>query len=76
MRLRPVSAEKVVKAPNKIGFQPVRQKGSHLFMRHPDGRSTVIPIHPGEELGRGILKEILSDVGMSKEKFLELLDRV
>lgn len=76
MRLRPVSAEKVVKALNKIGFQPVRQKGSHLFMRHPDGRSTVIPIHPGEELGRGILKEILSDVGMSKEKFLELLDRV
>ena len=76
MRLRPVSAEKVVKALNKIGFQSVRQKGSHLFMRHPDGRSTVIPIHPGEELGRGILKEILSDVGMSKEEFLELLDRV
>lgn len=76
MRLRPVSAEKVVKALNKIGFQPVRQKGSHLFMRHPDGRSTVIPIHLGEELGRGILKEILSDVGMSKEEFLELLDRV
>lgn len=76
MRLRPVSAEKVVKALNKIGFQPVRQKDSHLFMRHPDGRSTVIPIHPGEELGRGILKEILSDVGMSKEEFLELLDRV
>lgn len=76
MRLRPVSAEKVVKAPNKIGFQPVRQKGSHLFMRHPDGRSTVIPIHSGEELGRGILKEILIDVGMSKEEFLELLDRV
>lgn len=76
MRLRPVSAEKVVKALNKIGFQPVRQKGSHLFMRHPDGRSTVIPIHSGEELGRGILKEILIDVGMSKEEFLELLDRV
>jgi predicted RNA binding protein YcfA (HicA-like mRNA interferase family) len=74
--LRPVSAEKVVKALSKIGFQPVRQKGSHLFMRHPDGRSTVIPIHPGEELGRGILKEILSDVGMSKEEFLELLDRI
>lgn len=76
MRLRPVSAEKVIKALSKIGFQPVRQRGSHLFMRHPDGRSTVIPIHPGEELGRGILKEILSDVGMSKEEFLELLDRI
>lgn len=39
MRLRPVSAEKVVKALNKIGFQPVRQKGSHLFMRHPDAEN-------------------------------------
>jgi len=74
--LRPVNAEKVIKALSKIGFQPVRQKGGHLFMRHPDGRSTIIPIHPGEELGRGILKEILSDVGISKEEFLGLLDRI
>ena len=76
MRLKPVSAEKVIKALSKIGFQPVRQRGSHLFMRHSDGRSTVIPIHPGEELGGGILKEILSDVGMNREELLDLLDRI
>ena len=76
MRLKPVSSDKVIKALGKIGFQPVRQKGSHLFMRHADGRSTVIPIHPGEELGRGIMKEIISDTGMSKEEFLKLLDEV
>jgi predicted RNA binding protein YcfA (HicA-like mRNA interferase family) len=74
--LRPVSAEKVIKALSKIGFQPVRQRGSHLFMKHPDGRSTVIPVHSGEELGRGVLKEILNDVGMSNEEFLDLLDRI
>ena len=38
--------------------------------------NAVIPIHPGEELGRGILKEIISDTGMSKEEFLQLLDGV
>lgn len=61
---------------SRIGFQPLRQRGSHLFMSHPDGRSTVIPVHPGEELGRGVLKEIISDIGMTREEFLELLDRI
>ncbi len=43
----------MIKALAKIGFQSVRQRGSHLIMKHPDGRSTVIPVHPGEELGAG-----------------------
>jgi predicted RNA binding protein YcfA (HicA-like mRNA interferase family) len=73
--LRPVEAEIVIKALAKIGFQPVRQRGSHLIMKHPDGRSTVIPVHPGEELGRGMLIEIMNDVGLSKKEFLELLER-
>jgi predicted RNA binding protein YcfA (HicA-like mRNA interferase family) len=45
-------------------------------MKHPDGRSTVIPVHPGEELGRGVLMEILNDAGLSKEEFIELLNQV
>ena len=76
MKLRPVSAEKVIKALSRIGFQPLRQRDSHLFMKHPDGRSTVIPVHPGEELGRGVLIEILNDAGLSKEEFIELLNQV
>ena len=74
MKLKPVKAEIVIKALNRIGFQPVRQRGSHLIMKHPDGRSIVIPVHPGEELGRGILLEIIRDLRMSKENFLELLN--
>lgn len=74
MKLRPVEAEKVIEALAKIGFQSVRQKSSHHIMKHPDGRSTVVPVHPGEELGRGILMEIMNDVGMSKKEFLELLE--
>lgn len=74
-KLRPVEAEIVIKALARIGFQPVRQRGSHIVMKHPDGRSTVIPVHPGEELGRGMLMEIMSDVRLSKKEFLELLER-
>ncbi len=75
MKLRPVEAEIVIKALARIGFQPVRQRGSHLVMKHSDGRSTVIPVHPGEELGRGILMEIMNDVRLSKKEFIELLER-
>jgi predicted RNA binding protein YcfA (HicA-like mRNA interferase family) len=45
-------------------------------MKHPDGRSTVVPVHSGEELGRGILVEIISDVRMSRDEFLDLLEKV
>lgn len=75
MKLKPVEAEVVIKALAKIGFQPVRQRGSHLVMKHPDGRSTVIPLHPGEELGRGIQMEIMNDVGLSRKEFIKLLER-
>ena len=74
LKLRPFEAGVVIKALGRIGFLPVRQRGSHLIMKHPDGRSTVIPVHTGEELGRGILMEIMSDVRMSKQEFLELLE--
>ncbi len=75
VELRPVEAEVVVKTLRKIGFHPVRQRGSYLIMKHPDGRSTVIPVYLGEELWQGILMEIMSDVRMSKKEFLELLER-
>jgi predicted RNA binding protein YcfA (HicA-like mRNA interferase family) len=55
LKLKPVEAKIVIKALIRVGFQPVRQRGSHLLMKHPDGSNTVIPVHSGEELGRGIL---------------------
>lgn len=73
MRLKPLPANQVLKALEKIGFIRIRQKGSHLFLRHPDGRTTVVPIHKGEEIGRGLLQEIIKDAKLSKEEFLNLL---
>ncbi|WP_232316271.1 type II toxin-antitoxin system HicA family toxin [Methanosarcina vacuolata] len=44
-KIKPLSHKKIIKALEKVGFQPVRQTGSHLFMKNPDGRTTIIPIH-------------------------------
>jgi predicted RNA binding protein YcfA (HicA-like mRNA interferase family) len=56
----------------KIGFQRIRQKGSHVFMSHHDGRVIVVPIHKGEDLGRGLIRTILREAGLSIEEYLRL----
>lgn len=73
-RLRPLPSRKVVMILEKLGFQRIRQKGSHLFLRHPDGRTTLVPIHKKDELGPGLLKEIIKDCKLTREEFLSLLD--
>lgn len=72
MSLKPIPAEKLLRILAKIGFEPVRTRGSHVFLRHADGRSTVIPIHSGEDVGRGLLIKILKDVGLTREEYLRL----
>ncbi len=66
-----LSGKEIIKALNKIGFVPVRQRGSHVFMRHPDGRRTVVPIH--EEVNKSTLMDILSQTKLSKDELLKLL---
>jgi len=42
-----------------------------MFFEHPDGRTTVIPNHPGEEIDRGLLNKIVKrDLQISREIFL------
>lgn len=69
-----LSAKDVVKILVKLGFKKIRQEGSHMFFKHNDGRTTVIPNHPGEKLDRGLLNKIIKkDLGMTREEFEELL---
>lgn len=56
----------------RAGFEVVRIKGSHHFLKHPDGRCTVVPVHAGEVIGVGLMKTILDDAEMTAEQFLEL----
>jgi len=57
----------------KAGFEVLRIKGSHHFLHHPDGRSTVVPVHSGETIGPGLLAKILRDCDLNREQFKNLL---
>lgn len=49
-----------------------RRKGSHVILKHPDGRLIVVPDHKGEALGKGLLLKIINDSKLSKEEFFKL----
>ncbi len=66
--------KKVIRILEKIGFSQIRQKGSHLFMRHPDGRTTLITVHPGEDIGKGMIRKIINDAKITRDEWLELLE--
>jgi len=72
-RLPRLAGSEVVRALQKADFEIVRQRGSHIYMRHVDGRATVVPVHKGEDLGSGILSKILRDVQLTRHEFRELL---
>ncbi len=59
-----------------LGFQSVRQKGSHVFYRHPDGRTTTVPNHPGRDLSRPLLREILREIELTPEQFQRQLEKI
>jgi predicted RNA binding protein YcfA (HicA-like mRNA interferase family) len=63
----------VIRALGKAGFAVIRTRGSHLLLRHADGRSTVVPVHSGETIGPGLLAKVLSDCELSREQLIDLL---
>lgn len=70
----PAVTGEVINVLEKLGFQVMRQKGSHVRMQHEDGRVVTIPVHSGKNIGRGLLRKILRDVEITREEFIELLE--
>ena len=69
-----MSANEIIKIFQKMGFKKIRQEGSHVFLQHPDGRTTVVPNHPGEDVDRGLLNKILKkDLGIEREEFMKYI---
>ena len=67
-----LTAQEFVKIIKKLGFEFKRQEGSHMFFEHSDGRTTVIPNHPSEEIDRGLLNKIVKhDLKITREEFLK-----
>ncbi len=69
-----VKAQTLIRALERAGFGIVRQSGSHVRLRHPDGRVVTVPAHRGQDIGRGLLRKILRDADLTREAFLALLD--
>ena len=57
----------------RAGFEVLRIKGSHHFLQHQDGRSTVVPVHSGETVEPGLFAKILRDCELNREQFQKLL---
>ncbi len=55
---------------DSMGFVMVRQRGSHMQYRHPDGRGTTVPNHPGRDVSPVILRQIIKDIGSTLDEFL------
>lgn len=72
-RLRIVDFRKMNGLLLGLGFEAVRQRGSHAFYRHPDGRTTTVPNHPGRDLARPLIREILREIELTPEQFEEKL---
>lgn len=71
-----LKALELAKILKKLGFELVRQEGSHMFFKHSDGRTTVVPNHPGEHIDRGLLTKIIKkDLNLEREDFMRLLKK-
>jgi predicted RNA binding protein YcfA (HicA-like mRNA interferase family) len=72
-RLPRIKGKELIRALERAGFTTDRTRGSHVFLKHPDGRATAVPMHARETLGPGLVRAILRDVDMTVEQLRELL---
>jgi len=75
-KLIPISGRRLCKLIEKLGFEKIHQVGSHARYLHTDGRKTVVPVHGDEELGKGLLIEILKQIKLSREEYDRLRRKV
>jgi predicted RNA binding protein YcfA (HicA-like mRNA interferase family) len=73
IRLPALNAKTLERILFNVGFERVRQKGSHAFYRYTDGRTTTMPHHAGRDLARPLLREILREVDLTPDELLDQL---
>ena len=66
-----VSGQETARALERVGFEQVGQRGSHLKLRRDDGRTAIVPLH--DELAPGTLRWVLRQAGLTVEEFVGLL---
>jgi len=69
-----VTAKELIRALKRAGFSEDRQKGSHLtLVNTKTNKSITVPVHTGVDIGKGLLKRIITDAGLTIEEFVNLL---
>jgi len=71
-----ITAKEFEKLLYLIGFELKRQKGSHAFYKHPDGRYTTLPHHGNQHLTRSLISQILREIRISNQDFIDLLRNI
>jgi predicted RNA binding protein YcfA (HicA-like mRNA interferase family) len=74
-RLPVLSARKVLRILEQMGFEIVRQRGSHVRLKHEDGRVVTVPVHSGQDISRGLLRKILRDAEISTKDLENILEK-
>ncbi len=74
-KLPPLKAREVVRGLQVLGFEKVRQKGGHAIFRHQDRRRAPIPIHPAKTISRYLLSDILKQLEIDEDGFLQAIGR-
>lgn len=72
-KLPKISGKEMCKILEKLGFERIQGRGSHVRYKHLDGRRTVIPVHGNEDLGPGLLLAILKQVNITREVFERMI---
>ena len=74
-KLPTINARDLIAALERFGFETTRQKGSHVRLKHPDGRVVTVPVHAGKDIGKGLLRKILRDAEWSVEDLITYLGK-
>ena len=73
-RLPVLKASELIGALERSGFVTIRQRGSHVRLKHGDGRVVTVPMHAGRDIARGLLRKILRDAELPPEELTRLLE--
>ncbi|MBN1803614.1 MAG: type II toxin-antitoxin system HicA family toxin [Sedimentisphaerales bacterium] len=75
-KLKLVNAKTMEKLLLELGFEKVRQKGSHAFYRRADGRTTTIPHHKARMLARPLIREILREIDITVDDYNSQIEKL
>lgn len=69
-RLPVLRSREVISILHHLGFEEIRQRGSHKQFRHADGRQTTVPVHKGRDISPILLRKVAEDIGLTPDQFL------